>query len=399
MKKRIWIISELFYPEETSTAYIFGEIANSLSSKYEVNVITGPEIYDHKKVQEKNPVNQLDDRIIIHRVDGIKENKKKILSRIKKFIGISKRIYKVAKKKIRKEDIVLLATNPFPLIVPMAKLHKRTGFNFIVLVHDVFPEPLKIRIPIPSIIYNPIFKIFSRSYAEADCLISLGIDMTKNLRNKTEKYNPSQNIIQIENWGDTEFIFPTDRNKALPSDKIVIQYAGNMGKAQGLEKIINEFSKIKNPCVLLDFWGGGEQEEKLKELVKELGLGHRITFNGTYKRSKQLEVLNKCDLALVKLRKEIKGLGVPSKTYNILAAGKPIIFIGPKDSEIALMIKENEIGFVFDEDENNGLIDFLNEIKPSDINRLKEMGKKARKLVETKYSKSIILNKINNAIG
>ena len=45
-KQRLWIVSELFPPEETSTGYIMGEIADTLAEKYDVAVITGPEVYD-----------------------------------------------------------------------------------------------------------------------------------------------------------------------------------------------------------------------------------------------------------------------------------------------------------------------------------------------------------------
>lgn len=45
-KKILWIVTELFPPDETSTAYILGEIANTMASKYQVKVICGPEIYD-----------------------------------------------------------------------------------------------------------------------------------------------------------------------------------------------------------------------------------------------------------------------------------------------------------------------------------------------------------------
>ena len=48
-KQRLWIISELFYPDETSTGYILTDMANKLVEKYDVHVICGPEIYDKKK--------------------------------------------------------------------------------------------------------------------------------------------------------------------------------------------------------------------------------------------------------------------------------------------------------------------------------------------------------------
>ena len=44
------------------------------------------------------------------------------------------------------------------------------------------------------------------------------------------------------------------------------------------------------------------------------------------------------------LGKGMFGLGVPSKAYNLIAAGLPILFVGPKDSEISNLVNENELG-------------------------------------------------------
>ena len=52
---RRWIVTELFPPDETSTSYILGEIANAMARKYKVGVICGPEVYDkHKKFDNNN---------------------------------------------------------------------------------------------------------------------------------------------------------------------------------------------------------------------------------------------------------------------------------------------------------------------------------------------------------
>jgi len=91
-------------------------------------------------------------------------------------------------------------------------------------------------------------------------------------------------------------------------------------------------------------------------------------------------------------------MGVPSKSYNILASGKPILYIGPLESEIALMITENRIGYCFDTDNAEGILTFFNNLNSGMICELRDMGIRARKLVETKYSKEIILQKFYNCI-
>ena len=397
-KNTLWIVSELFPPEETSTAYILGEIANKLAGKYQVKVICGPEIYDvNKKIDHKSKF-KLNESIEIFRAPGISENKKSTISRVKKFLVMSYRLYKLADKLIEKDDVVFTVTNPFPLIIPLSKLKQKRGFVLKLLVHDIFPEPLKFRMKLPSLVYNTLYKMFSKAYATTDLLISLGCDMTELLRKKTYKFNPDLSIVQIENWGDVVNIFPKDRPADLPKAKIVVQYAGNIGEAQGVQQFVEHIRNVDTDKILFSIWGTGLAEDKIKEKVTAEKLGDKVVFNGPYFRSQQVDVLNSCDIALVSLRNIICGLGVPSKSYNILAAGKPILFIGPQNSEIARMIQQYNIGFSFDEFDKEGIRTFLNSLDVTDFPQLKEMGARARMLAEEKYSKDSILNKFKEFV-
>ena len=75
-------------------------------------------------------------------------------------------------------------------------------------------------------------------------------------------------------------------------------------------------------------------------------------------------MLNQCDLALVTLNSAMYGLGVPSKTYNNMEAGKPVLFIGPEKSEIYNEVINNDITFTFDDKDK--IIDFLQNLSLSD---------------------------------
>jgi len=394
-KPILWIISELFPPEETSTSYIFGEIANAMVHKYTVKVICGPEVYDSDKKIDLNNKFHLHSSIEVFRIEGISENKRSVLSRVRKFLGMTYRLYKVSKHYIKDGDKVLLATNPFPLVIPMAKLRRKRKFFLMLLVHDIFPEPLAFRMKLPSIVYNSLYKMFGKAYSGCDLLFSIGRDMTDLLREKTNPYNFSQKIALIENWGDVVNIHPITRPKELPHDRVVIQYAGNIGEAQGVQQFVRHLSNSKAKGVLFSIWGTGTAEDQIKEMVDRLELKDNVEFNGPYFRSQQTDVLNACDIALVSLRDIIKGIGVPSKSYNIMAAGKPILFIGPLDSEIALMIRENQIGYCFDEYDSNGIEAFLQSMDFPKWEEWEDMGKRARIIVEKKYSKEAIIDKFN----
>lgn len=383
-KKTLWVISELFYPEESSTGYIMTEIANAMTSKYDVKVICGPEVYDATKKRDEYSKQRLDPSIELIRVKGVSENKKNPISRAKKFILISRRLFSVAKEKIKEGDVVFMVSNPFPLILSMAKLKKHKPFRLVMLVHDVFPEGMLMRFHIKGFFARMLMNKFNQAYAKADTLISLGRDMCDLLGRKTEG---KTEIIQIENWADVDSIHPLERQSG---DEIVLQYAGNIGRAQGIHEIISLVNEAANPKLRLEIWGTGSMEEYLKSFVVELGIQEVVSFNGPYFRNQQERVLNSCDLAVVSLNKNMYGRGVPSKTYNILGAGKPVLYIGPANTEIGLMVEEEGVGFSFTNGEKERIVEFLRTLKPD---MLTGMGTKARMVAEQKYSEPIILNK------
>ena len=119
----------------------------------------------------------------------------------------------------------------------------------------------------------------------------------------------------------------------------------------------------------------------------------QVKFYGPYSRNQQTDVLNDSDISLVTLVKGMYGLGVPSKTYNILAAGKPILYIGEKGTEIWRTVEDNYIGYCFEPDDKKGVVDFVQSLTIDSLPSLRTMGNMARELSERKYSKGTILTK------
>lgn len=394
---RLWIISELFPPDETSTAFILGEIANVMTRKYEVKVISGPEIYDKRKKLDNQHKYEVSKDVEVLRVKGVDTDKNTFKGKATRFAVISYQLYQLAKQSIKKDDKVLLVTNPAPVVAMVSRLKKKIGFELNILVHDVFPEntaPAGLKLPKPA--YTVLKSIFDNAYGRADQLIALGRDMKEVLEHKVAKSKNPPRVTIIENWADLDIVSPIEKNEE--GDRaVVLEYAGNIGRVQGLQEMLQHLKVADNQNLSFHLWGTGAEEGRLKAFVETNGMDN-VEFHGAYFRSKQCDVINSCDIALVTLTEGMYGLGVPSKTYNIMAAGKPVLFIGDARSEIALLVKENEFGYVFEPEEHEKIVDFLLHISVEMLPELKEMGAKARKVVEEEYSKEIILNKFLEAI-
>lgn len=394
--KTLWIISELFPPDETSTAFILGEIANVMASKYDVKVICGPEIYDKRKKTDSNNKFVLNPQITVTHVKGVGLDKNTFFGKAMRFAVISRQLYTAAKKNIKEGDKVLLVTNPAPVVALISRLRRKRNFELNILVHDVFPENAKpAGLRLPSWAYQFLKNLFDKAYSRADQLIAIGRDMKQVLEQKVGHLGHHPKVTIIENWADLDIVSPIDI--PLRTDKFVLEYAGNIGRVQGLQEIIENLKISSNNNLEFHLWGTGAEENSLKEYVQKHGMKN-VMFHGAYLRSKQSEVINSCDLALVTLTEGMYGLGVPSKTYNIMAAGKAVLFIGEPESEIGLLVKEKQIGVVFRPDDKEGIVGFLASLSKDKQPEFVEMGKRARQVAEEEYAKDIILYKFVEAI-
>ena len=397
MSGKIWIISEYYYPIVTSTGYYITEIAEYLSSKgMDVHVISTEakynelSVYNFEKKEIHNGVN-----IVRVKVGDIDKNN--FILRTFRLFKTSISLFIKAMQNIKRGDTILVVTNQafIILLMPIMKFFK--GIRYSLLVHDIFPENLAaIRgVKSSSLTFKILKNIFDRAYAAPDTCISIGRDMREVL---TKKIGNSDNLEYIPNWSDIEDVYPLKKedtklyNQLYKQKEFVFQFAGNLGHAQGLDNIMSAIKLIKNPAINFLFVGGGAKYETISEFSKNY---ENVQVIGFQDRNTQNDFLNACDISIVTLSDGMYGLGVPSKSYNIMAAGKPILMIGDERSEISLCIKEYNLGWVVQPNDPELLCSIINEIY-NDQSTLDNISKNTRKVAEEVFSKNTILEKYYN---
>lgn len=383
--KKLYIVSELFYPNKTSTAYIMTELANHLADSYQVSVITTNIKYDGNVA---NNIDNAEYKVSRKKVGNIDKNS--FFSRIKGAVGSSILLAFDLFKNIKKEDKALVVTNPFLIIFFVALIRLIKKFEYTLLVHDVFPEntiPAGLKNK-NTISYKLLKIVFDWSYRKADKVIVLGEDMKELLLLKGVS---NTSIDVITNWFDDDVKNEEiDREEYLGipnlEGKIIVGFAGNVGRVQGLDKFIECFNKAGNNKLALVIVGDGAM---LQELTENNKANDNIYFLGSKPRSDQSLFLNSFDIALVTLENGMYGLGVPSKSYNILRVGKPILYIGDRNSEIDLMINKYKCGWSVDWKDKEKIIALLTNLRPSDLEGYKE---KNQELAVSRYNSTIIKN-------
>jgi glycosyltransferase involved in cell wall biosynthesis len=397
--KKYWIVSQLFYPDETSTGYVMTRIAESILKIGEVNVICGPANYHTAKL---SATNELDQRIKVSRVNVPSWNKNNLILRLISFIlltfGVAWKVF----LNVKKSDTLIMVTNPPTLILLLGLLKRIKGFKMYVILQDVFPENLAVTgfIRKESFAYRMLLKFFNSAYNQADELIACGEDMKQVFETKITKNIP---ISVITNWADHLEVFEEkglDKNKYYGLDlsgKVVLQFAGNIGRVQGLDQFLKLYQKVNNENLFLVIIGDGAFKSRLLKMQEENQIKN-ILFLPSKPRTEQQHFLNATDIGLVTLSSGMFGLGVPSKVYNVFSAAKPVLFIGDYNCEIYQYIKNYGVGWAFSWDDEVELIQFLMHINCNQKSEFETKGSLARKLVEQRFTREYILSQYKDVL-
>ncbi len=390
-KQRLWVCSDMYFPEDVSTGFYMTRIAEGLAGKFDVFVLCGQPSYAHQGT--KAPETEVRNSTNIKRVRATSFSKDSLGLRLLNVVTFLVSMSFAALTRFRRGDVVLCVTNP-PVLPPLLSLIcSIKGCRFILLVHDVFPETLT---AVAGFSENGLtfraLKHFSNiAYRNADVVLALGRDMAKLATKKGGK-----TVKIIENWADLDEIFPIKRaDNQLIKDlglegKKILQYSGNIGRTHDIDQILELAKSLeKFPDWVVLFAGFGGRKSLVDEAAKRPG--SNIVVIPRQPRERLNELLNAADLFAIAFVPGMLGLSVPSRMYNIMAAGRPILALCDAQSELALVVSENDMGWHVDLETD---IDFDHlVIAINDEPELLRKGNNARSTAQSKYPYETIIEK------
>ena len=395
MNKNIWVIQEVYYPDEVGGAYFITKLAEGLSGSYNVNVLCGYPVYTARGIMV--PKHERLNGVDVRRCLATRFNKNKITLRLINLLTITISIFFHTFFRVRKHDIVLVVTTPplLPFFISFACYMR--GAKCILRIDDIYPDTL---IATGHFSKENIFmKIFSYMnkilYQSFEHIVVLGRDMEHLVKKKLG--SARQQITIIPNWADIDLIKPVPKeenillNELGLNNKFIINLAGNMGLAQGIENLLKAVEILKDEdAIHFLFIGSGAKKKWMEKEINAKGLKN-ITLTDQLPRSEQQNFLNACDIGLITLLPGMTGAGVPSRLYNIMSAGKPIIAITGHGSESEFVIREEGIGWFVEAGDPNKLVDAILEAQ-SNPKKLLYMGTLSRSVAVKKYSRGKVIN-------
>jgi glycosyltransferase involved in cell wall biosynthesis len=399
---RLWLVSEVYYPEEISTGYYLTSIAEGIAKNRNVSVLTGQP--KHMARGLRAPKRETRNGVDIVRVWCTTFDKNYFVLRLVNMFTVGISMFLRSLALFTPGDKILVCTAPpsLPLTTTAAALLK--GSSVTVLVQDSYPEILEAvgTIRKGGVISKVIHLANRWVFKYSSGIVVMGRDMTELFEKKAKGLEP--NIFCIPNWADLEDIEPRPRgeNRLLKvlglQDKFVFLYAGNIGHPTDVETIIGAAKDLRDSRSDIHFLfiGAGAKAEWLKNTVKNDSLNN-VTVLDYLPRSEQINFLNACDVGLVALVRGMKGTAMPSRTYNLMAAGKPILALTESGSELSMVIEEDGIGWHLEPGAPDRLTDLIVKIV-ADRHILVELGNNARRAALAKYSMKDAVEKYEVAI-
>lgn len=286
-------------------------------------------------------------------------------------------------------DVIVSFSPPLPLGVSAWLLSHLWRVPWVLRVEDLHPEAAVAAGVLrnqSAIAFLSALERFLYQQATHVSLISEGFR-----QNLSGKGVPAQKLSVIPVWADPDAVCPLPKENSFRRDhglegRFVVMYAGNLGHTSALEDVIVAAEMLRDELdVRFVIIGEGVKKQALADLVQHKRL-ENVLFLPFQPRAVFAKMLAAADIGLVTLNRNSSRTSLPSKTFNIMASGRPIVAVTPLDSEVAQLVREARCGVVVPPGHPEYLAQAIIELK-RDGNRLAEMGGDGRDQLEKNFSR------------
>jgi glycosyltransferase involved in cell wall biosynthesis len=389
---RIAIINQFYTPDISPTAHLSASLAEGLAGDgHEVTVVTSRGGYVEASRVEKaageNPR--------VFRVWTPRLGKKTIIKRCIDYGSFyAAAVWRMVR--LPRQDVVISLTTP-PYIAWTGVFHRwlypRT--RLVLWNMDCYPDAAERAGVIRNGgVLSKLMRMVNRAlFRRLDHLICLDGAMVKLL---VSQYAPRKRELPttiIPNWEKASFFPPpTGSNAPVPWEeagklglkgKFVVLYLGNTGVGHPFETVVAAAKRLQHRGVIFLFVGGGKRWKWLEEAREREGLTN-LVLHGYVQKELTGSVMAAADGALITLGDEMAGVMSPSKLHSNLAAGLPVVYVGPKGSNVDEAIERFGCGVSVRQGDVEGVVQFI-EAAMADRAKLAELRRQARGAFEAAY--------------
>lgn len=390
---KVLIVSQHYVPDSSTTAAYIAAIAEGLAIDNQVVVLSGSPNSGSDASEDQTKPTVIEIQNWIPRKDAL----------IRRAIAISflaLRMFFSILVQATRNDIVFCVTTPFTLPYAVMIAARLRGAATALLIYDLYPEALERAdlIKARSLTARVMRLANAVMFRSLDAIITIGRDVEalllayKGVTQKKINFIPNWALLPV---GYRE-VTPDNRFRAGLHSQLVVGLSGNLGFTHSPSTVFEAARLLKEDKdihLILSGWGVGWKQ--LCDLQAAYKLDN-ITLSDPVPEAALVEFLSSADVWIIPYRRNIAGVSVPSRLYNLLAVGRAIIVAAEPHSEAALVVDEEAIGWVVPPEDPRQLANAI-RVAASDRTATFQKGRRAAEAAE-KYSQDAALARYREVI-
>lgn len=395
---RVVVVCPHFLPDTAPTGEVMTRIVAELTKRdIEVHVVTALPWYRNHAIENgwRGRLMRREDTAWgsitrVHPFPG--KDKRSLVRRALGFVGFSVLATVAALRAggmFRRVHVVLAMSPPLTLGLTAWVVGSIRRAPAVFNVQDIFPDAAIETGAITNRRVISLARWLERfTYNRSRAVVVLSDDMQRNV---SDKMAPSRRdrVVAIPNFVDSDAIVPCNRMTAYRAElgigeEQVVMYAGNVGFSQSLDLLVECARRIPDATFVIN--GEGSARGSLMESARELS---NVVFAPFQPRERLAEVLATGDIHFIPLRRGLGNVSVPSKTYSILAAARPIVASIDAGTEVPRILDASGAGIAVPPDDVEACVVAVRELLADPV-RAVRMGESGRDWVVAHVSPSAV---------
>ena len=391
-KTRLLLLMQWFDPEPTFKGLVFA--CELVRQGFEVEVVTGFPNYPGGKVYPGYNIRWIQreriDGVDVTRLPLYPNHDQSAIKRVLNYASFATSALFYGLFLAKRADVMYVYHPPLTVGIAASLIRWVRGIPLVYDIQDMWPDTLRAT----GMLNNPralglVGRVCDWVYRRVDQVVVLSPGFKRLL---VQRGVPESKIEVIYNWADESALStPTGTLAAnFPGDnRFKIVFAGNMGKAQALDAVLQaaEILQGRGSSVCFVMLGGGVEVGRLKERTNALALDN-VVFLPAVPMAEVGTVLGAADALLVHLRKApLFEITIPSKTQAYMAVGRPLLMAVNGDA--ADLVTQADSGLTAEPENPVALADAAQRLADMPLDQLQTMGKRARQFYQERLGLAV----------
>lgn len=361
---RILLVSQYYYPERFSVT----DIAETLVKLgNDVTVLTGRPNYGYQKILDEYKKVKYEEinGVKVHRV-SVKPRKFSRISIIRNYLSFNRTGKRFARHFKEEFDVVLsISLSPVISISPALVFAKRYKIPCVLYCQDLWPESTTVTGAVKrgSLTYKILYRWSKAIYEKCDRIVISSPSFKEYFENELNIKDKVFNVVNQPILNSTKHSEPI-----VYQNKHNIVYAGNIGKLQLTDLLVEAMKHVKTQDVKLHLMGMGSELPQIKEKIEKENLQDKVVYEGAYPIEKAEAYYVNADALIVSLKNQgYVGRTIPNKAIQYMKYGRPLLVVAQGDARDMLSKANGSIFASEDPKDIARAIDELCESKEKDL--------------------------------